>query len=126
MTPREGQPLFDLGRVVATPGAAEVLGEGVTEWRLNAALHVARHHLGDWGAVPPEDARENDLSVREGFRILSSYAVGEDGARVWIVTEADLFDVPASPGGVLSPASDRLSPCPARDPTRSREGRFAA
>lgn len=82
-------PRFELGRVVATPGAAEVLGVGVLDWRLNAAGYVARHHGGDWGEVPPEDARENERSVREGFRILSSYRVGEAGARIWIITEAD-------------------------------------
>jgi hypothetical protein len=43
-----------------------------------------------WGAVPPEDARENALSLRQGFRILSSYPVGDDpAARVWMSTEAD-------------------------------------
>ncbi len=40
--------------------------------------------------VPPEDARENALSLREGFRLVSSYPVGDDpAARVWIITEAD-------------------------------------
>lgn len=39
--------------------------------------------------MPPEDARENELSVREGFRILSSYPVGNEGVPVWILTEAD-------------------------------------
>jgi hypothetical protein len=39
--------------------------------------------------VPPVDAKENDYSVKNGLRILSSYAVGCAGERVWIVTEAD-------------------------------------
>jgi len=40
--------------------------------------------------VPPEDARENALSLRAGFRLVSSYPVGDDpAARVWIITEAD-------------------------------------
>ena len=51
---------------------------------------LARHVAGDWGAVPPEDARENALSLRQGFRLVSSYPVGDDpAARVWIITEAD-------------------------------------
>ena len=45
---------------------------------------LARHVTGDWGNVPPEDAAENELSVREGFRILSSY--GEGDARLWLVS----------------------------------------
>ena len=48
---------------------------------------LVRHVSGDWGEVPHEDARDNELSVQEGFRILSSYTVG--GERVWIITEAD-------------------------------------
>jgi hypothetical protein len=47
------------------------------------------HARGDWGEVPPEDARENEVSLREGFRILSSYPVGGVGERVWVITEAD-------------------------------------
>jgi len=49
---------------------------------------LARQQGGDWGEVVPEDARENQLSVREGFRMLSSYPIGKDGAKVWIITEA--------------------------------------
>lgn len=29
------------------------------------------------------------LSVREGFRVVSSYPVGDRGERIWIITEAD-------------------------------------
>ena len=40
--------------------------------------------------VPPEDAKENERSVRDGYRLLSSYQVGEEGEeRIWIITEAD-------------------------------------
>lgn len=78
---------FPLGACVATPGAIRTLGEDGEDWRFNAALLLACHQDGDWGSVPPEDARENELSVREGLRILSSYEVGRE--RVWIITEAD-------------------------------------
>ena len=77
--------LFPLGQLVATPGALALLA-GAGE---DPAGLFARHVSGDWGEVPPEDARENDLSVREGFRIVSNYPVGSDGARVWLITEAD-------------------------------------
>ena len=87
MAAPDGAPLFELGRVVATAGAAEVLGAGVPDWRLNAAGYVARHLRGDWGDVQPQDARENRHSVKHGFRILSSYEVA--GERLWIITEAD-------------------------------------
>ena len=75
--------LFPLGRVVATPAALEVLeASGVCPAQL-----LGRHQSGDWGEIPREDARENERSVEHGFRIFSSYAVGEE--RVWIITEAD-------------------------------------
>ena len=66
------------GRLALPPGAGE-----------NPAELLARHENGDWGVMPPADAKENDFSVKHGFRILSSYAVGRAGERVWIITEAD-------------------------------------
>jgi hypothetical protein len=45
--------------------------------------------LGDWGDVCPEDARENERSIGQGYRIIRSYRVGEDNAKVWLITEAD-------------------------------------
>lgn len=74
---------FPLGRVVATPGSLEALeASGVSPAEL-----LARHQAGDWGEVPRDDVRENERSVRDGYRILSSYPDGEE--RVWIITEAD-------------------------------------
>ena len=76
-------PLFDLGRVVATPGAMALLvSAGETPARL-----LERHASGDCGEVPSEDARENERSLKYGWRLMSSYPVG--GERVWVITEAD-------------------------------------
>ena len=33
--------------------------------------------------------RENERSLKYGFRVVSSYSVGGRGERVWIITEAD-------------------------------------
>lgn len=75
---------FKLGRVVATPGALEALAAAQT-----APEGLLRRHVsGDWGEVPREDAGENELSVGEGYRVLSSYPL-RTGARVWVITEAD-------------------------------------
>lgn len=74
---------FDLGVVVATPGALDLLKETAT----HPATLLDRHASGDWGEIPPEDARENDRSLKYGFRVISSYSVGVD--RVWIITESD-------------------------------------
>ena len=76
--------LFSLGQVVATPGAIEAMEEAGQ----NPADLLRRHVTGDWGNVPAEDAKENELSVREGFRILSSYKLNT-GVKIWVITEAD-------------------------------------
>ena len=88
--------LFSLGVVVATPGALSLLDR----YPEAAANVLSRHQSGDWGEVCAEDARENKLSVREGFRILSVYQLdrtladaarepADPRARLWIITEAD-------------------------------------
>ena len=80
----EQRPRFPLGQVVATPGALAALqAAGQT---LLAFPH--RHQTGDWGDVPPEDAQENELSVAQGFRILSAYTL-TTGVKIWLITEAD-------------------------------------
>jgi hypothetical protein len=38
--------------------------------------------------IDDEDKKENELSVREGFRILSAYNLETD-VKVWIITEWD-------------------------------------
>jgi hypothetical protein len=75
-------PLFELGQVVSTPGALEAL----TREEMSNAL--ARHHRGDWGEVGRHDWRENELSLREGFRLFSVYR-SEKGEKFWVITEAD-------------------------------------
>jgi hypothetical protein len=62
---------FELGQLVATPGALEVLGQ----LEVSPSEVLERHAWGDWGSVSAEDARENELSVREGLRIVSSYTI---------------------------------------------------
>ncbi len=74
---------FELGVVCATPGALELLAATGTD----ATELLRRHHGGDWGEVPKADARENEYSLKHGFRLLSSYPVGAE--KVWILTEAD-------------------------------------
>ena len=83
MSTTTAAPLFPPGRLVATPGARDLLiCAGVNPVEL-----LARHQAGDWGNVPPEDARENAYSLKYGFRVISSYSVADEG--VWVITEAD-------------------------------------
>ena len=75
---------FDLGRIVATPGALDALEcSGDTP-----VTFLGRHLGGDWGDLDEHDRAENELSVREGFRLLSAYAL-RDGTKIWVITEAD-------------------------------------
>lgn len=75
---------FDLGIIIATPGALEALGRsGETP-----ATFLHRHVVGDWGDLDEEDRIENELSAREGLRILSAYHL-LNGTKIWIITEAD-------------------------------------
>ncbi len=74
---------FPLGQTVATPGALDILETTGT----SPLALLARHQSGDWGDVPPEDATENEVSIEQGFRILSSFRIGQE--RLWVITEAD-------------------------------------
>ena len=74
---------FPLGRVVATPGALKLLQKTGEDPR----LLLARHHSGDWGELDEHDRRENQLSLQHGWRIVSSYPIGEK--TIWVITEAD-------------------------------------
>ena len=47
-----------------------------------------RHAIGDWGELEPGDVAENEYSIGNGFRLLSSYRTGA-GEKLWIITEAD-------------------------------------
>ena len=77
-------PKFSLGQVVATPGALAALQEAQDSfWP-----YLRRHSNGDWGEVNAEDAAENELSLREGFRLLSAYTI-TSGIKIWIITERD-------------------------------------
>ena len=75
---------FPLGRVVATPGALRALEKS----EQLPAEFLDRHVNGDWGDVPDEDKQENEVSVEQGFRILSAYTTSA-GDRIWVLTEAD-------------------------------------
>jgi hypothetical protein len=74
--------LFDLGVVVATPGALAILAPE------EPMVLLSRHVTGDWGDLSPDERRENEYSLKHGLRLFSSYHLGT-GAKVWIVSEAD-------------------------------------
>ena len=69
---------------MATPGALAALNRAGQD----PAEFLTRHVTGDWGDLSDEDKEENELSVEQGFRILSAYTL-EDDSRIWIITERD-------------------------------------
>ncbi len=78
---------FELGQVVATPGALEALAKaGQTPHEL-----LRRHVSGDWGDVCPEDAALNDEALKDGSRLLSAYVL-KTSEKLWVITEAATDD----------------------------------
>ena len=76
--------VLQLGLVVGTPAALAALREaGVDPREL-----LVRHQGGDWGDLCAADARENERSLKHGWRLLSSYTL-RTGAKVWLLTESD-------------------------------------
>jgi hypothetical protein len=77
-------PKFDLGAVVATPGALELLQSADR----HPLKFIIRHLEGDWGDLDEHDRLVNEHALLHGGRLLSSYRItGEE--RLWILTEAD-------------------------------------
>jgi hypothetical protein len=74
---------FPLGRVLATPGALRLLDESGED----PLYYLCRHRSGDWGDLDDYDRQENELALKQGWRIVSSYPVGEKC--IWIITEVD-------------------------------------
>ncbi len=68
---------------MATPGALKLLSETGED----PFGYIARHAAGDWGNLCAFDRRQNEIALRDGYRVLSSYPVGME--HVWIITEAD-------------------------------------
>jgi len=78
-------PLFPTGQIVATPGALALLEQA----NKTPLEFVSRHLRGDWGDdLCQDDKTENELSLKHGFRLLSSYRVTETET-LWVITEAD-------------------------------------
>ncbi len=72
---------FPLGRVVATPGALDLIGHG------GCLALLSRHAAGDWGVLDSHDRRANERALRDGTRLFSSYETAS--GKVWVITEAD-------------------------------------
>jgi hypothetical protein len=60
---------FALGQTFITPGAEEAL-----QIAGQTAIEFLRRHMScDWGELSEDDIAENELSLKQGFRLLSNY-----------------------------------------------------
>jgi hypothetical protein len=79
------KPIFRTGQICWTAGINDTIinDEYFAKFVLNS---LSRHIKGDWGDICIEDWQENEISLKQGFRILSAYTNGEQ--KIWIITEA--------------------------------------
>lgn len=89
---------FQLGQVVATPGALDLL----QQTGFSAAALLNLHVHGNWGDCGPKDAAENELAVVRQRQLISVYRLVDDAKlaatprlkrtdmpTIWIVTSSD-------------------------------------
>ena len=91
-------PKFELGTVVATPGALEPLeksGQSPKEF-------LKRHLQLEQAELCHEDHELNGEAVKDGSRILSAYKTTK-GVKLWIITEAEDGDGHRSATTLLRP-----------------------
>jgi len=67
-----------------TAGVNDLVQRGA----LNPVPYLRRHLDGDWGDLCDEDRRSNDVALKNGDRLFSSYRVSDD-LKLWIITEWD-------------------------------------
>ena len=78
-------PKFQMGKVVATPGALAALEEaGQSSWEF-----LSEHIAGRWGNLDEDDKQANEDALIHGDRIFSSYLLNDGVTSVWCITEAD-------------------------------------
>lgn len=76
------EALFDLGEIVVTPRALQMIRHSGAIFLLNC------HVYGNWGDVSEADWKLNDWAISHGERIVSTYS-GIWEKDVFVVTERD-------------------------------------
>lgn len=89
---------FQLGQVVATPGALDLL----QQTGFSAAALLNLHVHGNWGDCSPKEAADNELAIVRQRQLISVYRLVDDAKlaatprfkridlpTIWIITEAD-------------------------------------
>ncbi|MFT3991204.1 MAG: hypothetical protein QM680_07320 [Luteolibacter sp.] len=86
--PLADQPLFKLGRMVASAGVTEL----IENEDFPAGEYLFRHHHGDWGDVCEADKEANQQALLLGYRLVSKYRIEEpdrEPVEIFIITEHD-------------------------------------
>jgi hypothetical protein len=78
------EPAFELGQIVATPGALAALKKAGQQ----PGEFLTRHVNCEWGELSEEDRKENDYSLEHGLRLLSAYRT-HAGDKLLVITESD-------------------------------------
>ena len=85
-------PAFEPGGIMATRGVMDLVRED-HDFDDFMRKSLERHLKGDWGELGSEDKAANQLALKQGERLLSSYKddrfPGHGVATLWIITEAD-------------------------------------
>jgi hypothetical protein len=75
---------FNLGCIVATPGALRAMEKSGD----TPDTFLSRHASGDWGELCDEDKSANEVAIQDNERIMSVYSLA-DGEKIWVITESD-------------------------------------
>jgi hypothetical protein len=87
------KPLFDLGQILATPRAADLIASG----RVPLLMILARHVSADWGDVPDAIAKANRAALESGGELISIHKFTQESEaspgtqnqsneHIWVVT----------------------------------------
>lgn len=78
---------FNVGRVVMSQGISSLVRKNSLTSAELITIISTRHVCGDFGDLCTEDKAQNNLSIKNGGRILSKYTV--KGITFYVITEAD-------------------------------------
>lgn len=82
-TTNQVDPLFELGRSFATPGALSTM----QNLNIDPITLLKRHIYGDWQDMDADDQEANREAVNQEARVFSAFVFGE--VKFWVITEAD-------------------------------------
>jgi hypothetical protein len=75
-------PKFELGQIVITPGAEEVIEKSGQDF----SFFLQKHCAGDWGDLDTEDKAQNEQALSHGGRVMSSYKTLLS-EKIWVISE---------------------------------------